>query len=323
MRDKPHTGVAVKQSAILVLARDAADYGPLLEPLRAEGASLALAESAASARALAAGQSVVLGEPDLVASVLDAFPQLRWVQSTWAGVTPLIEHPRRDYLLTGVKGVFGAQMAEYVLGYLLAHQLRLLERLGRQAQRNWWPEPSSTLAGRTLGVLGTGSIGVAIARRAKAFDMAVTGLNRSGRPPAGFDRAWPTAELNAFLSQSDFVVSTLPDTAATRGLLDAQAIAAMRPGAYFINVGRGSVVDEATLAAALNAGRLGGAALDVFRSEPLPQDSPLWHAENTLITAHVAARSWPCDIAALFIDNWRRYVAGEALRYVVNFERGY
>ena len=321
--DKPRTGATVNQAVILVLARDAADYDPLLEPVRAEGATIVLAESAAQARGLAATPSVMLGEPDLVAEVLDALPALRWVQSTWAGVTPLIEHPRRDYRLTGVKDVFGPQMAEYVLGYLLAHQLRLLERLGRQAQRDWWPEPSSTLAGRTLGVMGTGSIGAEIARRAQLFDLAVVGLSRAGRPRAGFDRVWPAAGLTTFLAQADFVVSVLPDTTATRGLLDAPAIAAMRPGAYFVNVGRGSVVDEDALAAALNAGRLGGAALDVFRTEPLPASSPLWHAENTLITAHVAARSWPRDIAALFIDNYRRFVAGEPLRYAVDFDRGY
>ena len=314
---------ALKRHAILVLARDAAEYGPRLEPLRAEGVQITLAGTVEAARAAASGQPVLLGEPDLVAAVLDDLPDVRWVQSTWAGVTPLIGHPRRDYHLTGVKGVFGAQMAEYVLGYLLAYRLRLLERLGRQAQRDWWPEPSATLAGRTLGILGTGSIGAAIARRARVFDLAVIGLSRSGRPQPAFDRVWPTAQLNDFLPRADFVVSVLPDTPDTRGLLSAQAIAAMRPGAYFINVGRGSVVDETALAEALDAGRLGGAALDVFQVEPLPRSSPLWHAGNTLVTAHIAARSWSRDIAALFIDNYRRYAAGEALRYTVDFERGY
>jgi phosphoglycerate dehydrogenase-like enzyme len=313
----------VKRHAILVLAHDAAEYGPLLEPLRAEGVDIALADTPGAARARATGQPVVLGEPDLIAAALDDLPGLRWVQSTWAGVTPLIEHPRRDYRLTGVKGVFGSQMAEYALGYLLAHQLRLLERLGRQAQRDWWPEPSSTLAGGTLGIMGTGSIGAAIAQRARAFDLAVIGLSRHGRPRTGFERVWPVAELADFLARADFLVSVLPDTPATRGLLDADAIAAMRRGAYFINVGRGSVVDEAALARALNERHLGGAALDVFGAEPLPRNSPLWHAENTLVTAHVAARSWPRDIAALFIDNFRRFTAGEALRYAVDFERGY
>ena len=151
----------------------------------------------------------------------------------------------------------------------------------------------------------------------------VIGLSRHGRPRTGFERVWPVAELADFLARADFLVSVLPDTPATRGLLDADAIAAMRRGAYFINVGRGSVVDEAALARALNEGHLGGAALDVFGAEPLPRNSPLWHAENTLVTAHVAARSWPRDIAAVFIDNFRRFAAGERLRYSVDFERGY
>jgi len=315
--------IAVEQNAILVLARDAPDYAPFLAPLRDAGAAIEYAATAAEARGRYRGQPVVLGEPDLVADALAELPAVRWVQSTWAGVRPLIEHPRRDYLLSGVKGVFGAQMAEYVLGYLLAQRLRLLERLGRQAVRDWWPQPSGTLGGRTLGILGAGSIGADIARRARAFDLAVIGLSRSGRPREAFDRVWAVEGLHEFLPRADFVVGVLPDTPATRGLLDARAIGAMRPGAYFINVGRGSLVDEAALAAALNAGRLGGAALDVFRTEPLPSDSPLWHAENTLITAHVAARSWPRDIAAVFVDNYRRYAAGEALRCRVDFERGY
>jgi phosphoglycerate dehydrogenase-like enzyme len=307
----------------MVLARDADEYAAPLAALSAAGVQIALADSAAAVRERYAGEPVLLGEPDLVAAVLDDCPGLRWVQSTWAGVTPLVAHPRRDYLLTGVKGVFGAQMAEYVLGYLLAHRLRLLERLGRQAQRDWWPEPSGMLRGHTLGILGTGSIGAEIARRARGFDLAVIGLSRGGGGHPDFDRVWPITGLQDFLPRADFLVSVLPDTPDTRDLLDAGAIGAMKPGAYFINVGRGSVVDEDALAAALNGGRLGGAALDVFRDEPLPHGSPLWHAENTLITAHVAARSWPPDIAAVFIDNYHRYVAGEGLRCVVDFERGY
>jgi phosphoglycerate dehydrogenase-like enzyme len=312
-----------EENAILVVARDARDYAPHLAPLTEAGVAIDFAESAESARDRWRGQAVLLGEPDLVATVLDDLPGVRWVQSTWAGVTPLIEHPRRDYRLTGVKGVFGPQMAEYVLGYLLATRLRLLERLGRQSMRDWWPEPSGTLAGRTLGLLGTGSIAAEIARRARVFDLAVIGLNRSGGSREGFDRVWPRGDLNGFLAQADFLVSVLPDTPATRSLLDADAIAAMRSGAWFVNVGRGTVVDEAALAAALNAGHLGGAVLDVFRSEPLPADSPLWHADNTFVTAHVAARSWPRDIAAVFRDNYRRYVAGKTLRYPVDFDRGY
>ena len=311
------------QHAILVLARDAADYAPWLESLRETGARIAFADSAEAARALYDGQPVVLGEPDRVAEVLGDWPGVRWVQSTWAGVTPLIEHPRRDYRLTGVKGVFGAQMAEYVLGYLLAQRLRLLERLGRQAERDWWPQPSDTLEGRTLGILGAGSIGAEIARRARAFGMDVIGLSHSGRAHEAFDEVSPVAALTDFLPRCDFVVGVLPDTPATRGLLDERAIAAMKPGAWLVNVGRGSLVDEDALAAALDAGRLGGAVLDVFRTEPLPRSSPLWHARNTLITAHVAARSWPRDIAAVFLDNYRRFTAGEALRYEVDFERGY
>jgi phosphoglycerate dehydrogenase-like enzyme len=308
---------------VLVLARDAPEYLEFLQELAAEGVSVVAASSVSEARAVGSGRPVLLAQPDLAADLLSDWSGVRWIQSTWAGVTPLLEIERRDYLLTSAKGVFGREMAEYVLGYLLAHELKLLERLGRQANRSWWPEPSGTLAGKALGIMGTGSIGRHIAAVARSFGARLLGYSLRGRPVDGFDEVYAADQLPEFLARIDYLVCVLPDTPRTQRLLDDEAIRNIRPGCYLVNVGRGNLLDEAALVAALESGRLAGAVLDVFGTEPLPEDSALWHAPNTLVTAHVAARSWPRDIAALFLENYRRYVRGEPLAHTVNFERGY
>ncbi len=149
------------------------------------------------------------------------------------------------------------------------------------------------------------------------------GLSRSGTDVEPFEAVFPKDRLRDFLDRLDYLVSTLPDTPETRSLLDADALGALPPHAVLVNVGRGSVLDEQALADALRSDRLGGAVLDVFEEEPLPPDSPLWDTPKLTVTAHVAARSFPAEITPVFLRNYRRFVAGEALDYVVDFERGY
>jgi phosphoglycerate dehydrogenase-like enzyme len=309
--------------AVFILDRDAHDYLPLLEGLARQGVELSTAISPVSARAAWAGQPVVLGQPDLVASALAGMPGVRWVQSTWAGVTPLLKLERRDFLLTGVKGVFGPQMAEYVLGVLLARELRLAERREHQDRRDWWPADSGSLQGKTLGVMGSGSIGRCIAARAAAFGLRVIGCSRRGGSVDGFERMFPVERLDEFLPLADYLVCVLPDTPETSGLLGAQAFRVMRNSCCLVNVGRGNVIDEAALVEALHQGEIAGAVLDVFREEPLPTGSPLWDAPGLTLTAHVAAKSHPPEIARIFVDNYNRFVAGEPLLYPIDFERGY
>ncbi|MDT8319270.1 MAG: D-2-hydroxyacid dehydrogenase [Xanthomonadales bacterium] len=313
----------MEKPAVLILSHDAEDYLPLLDELARDKVRISTVSCTAGALDALDGQPVVLGQPDLVAAVLPRLPELRWVQSTWAGVTPLIDNPRRDYLLTGVKGVFGPQMAEYVLAYLLAREIRIIERRASQRAHAWWPEPSGTLRGKTLGLIGTGSIGRDIARAARAFGMRLQGLNRDGHPVDGFERVFAAVELHDFLAAPEYVVVVLPATRASDRLLDARAFRAMRNDAFLVNVGRGNVIDERALVRALSAGELAGAVLDVFQNEPLPAASPLWDAPRLTVTAHVAADSRPPDIAAIFQDNYRRFIAGEPLKYVVDFEQGY
>ena len=270
-----------------------------------------------------AGQTILFGNPDMVAGILPQLPAVDWVQSTWAGITPLTAIERRDYVLTGVKNVFGPQMAEYTLGYLLAHELKVVERDAQQAAGNWFARPSGVLHGKRLGIMGTGSIGSHIARTAKAFGLAVRGLSRSGNPAPDFDEVRPVEDLHGFLDSLDHLVSVLPNTPGTTHLLDRDALARLPAHAYFINVGRGNVIDDAALVAALCEGRLAGAALDVFDEEPVPADSPLWKTPNLTITAHIAAISHPALIAPIFVENYHRYCKNEPLKFVIDLDRGY
>ncbi len=279
--------------------------------------------TAREARAAYTDETVLFGSPEMIAELIDELPSVDWVQSSWAGVRPLMDARRRNYRVTGVKGVFGSQMAEYTLGHILAHELRIAERRDKQRERHWWREPSGTLAGKRMGILGTGSIGSAIAGAARAFDIHVRGLNRSGEQADGFDQVFRTSGIDEFLNGLDYLISTLPDTPATRGLLDAQRISRLPAHALFINVGRSNVVDDDALRAALNEARLAAAVLDVFDVEPLPSTDPLWSTANLTITAHIAAISHPLLIVPIFVDNYRRYRAGEPLLHSVDFSRGY
>ncbi len=259
----------------------------------------------------------------MLAEVLPQLPAVKWVQSSWAGVTPLIAGKRRDYVLTGVKDVFGPQMSEYVIGYLLAHELRILERTEKQKRHEWFKGFSRTLHGKRLGIMGTGSIGRYIATKAILLDMQVIGLSRSGKPVTPFQKVMPATQLHDFLADLDYLVAILPDTPDTETLLDAKAFEALPDHAYLINIGRSNVIDDAALIDALENKKLSGATLDVFDEEPVPEDSALWDARNLNITAHIAAVSLPSLIVPIFVDNYRRYVNDQPLHYVIDFETGY
>ena len=308
---------------VLILALDAAEYRPHLEKSLGPDCSVAAAISVEQARNLSPSVDVILGQPDLVAEFLVDGANVSWVQSTWAGITPLLELGRRDYILTGVKDTFGPQISEYVFAYLLAREVKLLERLGRQAHKHWWQEPSDTLEGKTLGVMGCGSIGQHVAQTGRHFGMKTVGLSRSGGGVDGFETVYALEAISHFLALPDYLVCALPETPETKGLLGQNEFTLMKRGCYLVNVGRGSLVDEKALIGALEEGRLAGASLDVFCEEPLPEGDALWHAENALVTAHIAARSRPADIAAIFLANFECFRRGTTMNYLIDFDRGY
>jgi phosphoglycerate dehydrogenase-like enzyme len=197
---------------------------------------------------------------------------------------------------------------------------------GAQAERRWQPIFTPTCRDRRLVVIGTGDLGRVFARAGRHLGMHVTGLSRSARPAPGFDAVHPTGRLARELRRTDLLVIAAPLTAQTRRLIDAAALAAVKPGAGLVNVGRGPIVDAAALAEALRAGRLSGAILDVFDQEPLPPDSPLWAVPNLYISPHCSSDDADQYIARtldLALDNARRLALGKPLRNVVDARREY
>jgi phosphoglycerate dehydrogenase-like enzyme len=307
---------------LLILTRRAPEYRTLVDAARLP--DLRITSTADPNVSEAERFGLVLGEPSLIRTALPRLTGLRWVQSTWAGVEPLLDPSlRRDYILTNARGVFGPQMSEYVFGYLIAHERKMFEKHAAQQQGTWDAAPPGMLRGKQIGLLGVGSIGAELAATAKHFRMRVAGYTRASEACPYVDRYFHGDDRIAFAHDLDYLVAIMPNTAGTRRLVDAELLAALPPRAVFVNPGRGSVVDEAALADALRNRRLAAAVLDVFEQEPLPADHVFWTLPNVIITSHTAALSIPDDIAPVFIDNYRRWIDGGELRYRVDFEAGY
>lgn len=269
---------------------------------------------------------IALAAPERMVAHADALPDLEWVQSTWAGIRPLLPlmAERPELLVTGVKGVFGPLMAEYLFGWLAALERGLLDYPALQARRRWQPLPQRRMAGRRMTLIGLGSIGAHLARVARdAFDLRVTGVSRSGRSVAGVEQVLPVERLVEAATGADYLVSVVPDTQATRGLIDAPVLAALAPDSILVNVGRGSVLVDDALIAALPERRPRAAVLDVFREEPLPEDDPLWTTAGVHVTPHVAATTLAGDIARLFLANLERWQAGQEPEGRIDPARGY
>lgn len=284
---------------------------------------------------LANDVDIAIGEPTRIKAALAYLPALKWAQSLWAGVEPLLDPAlRRDYILTNARGVFGGLMTEYVLGYLLAHERRIFQMEEDQKNKRWNDSDTGTLRGKTIGLLGVGSIGTDVARTAKFFGMTVRGYTMGSETCTHVDRyfhpASPLLEgegqgegLLEFAKGLDYLVNILPNTKDTHKIINADLLAALPPHALVINVGRGPAVDEAALLEALSRQKIAGAVLDVYEKEPLPQDHPFWSTPNLHMTFHTAAPSLPEDLTRIFAENYKLYNEGKPLKYQVDFEKGY
>lgn len=250
--------------------------------------------------------------------------RLRWFQVMGAGLERLAGASVPDgIIVTNMKGIFGTAMAEYALAYMLAHTQSIPRILHQQQERRWEQFEPALLSGKTVGVIGLGSIGRDIALRCAAFGMRVIGINRSGSPVDGIAQVYSVDTVDQFLPECDFLISVVPQTAETIGLLNAERLALLKPGCFYVNIGRGTIVDLDALGAALRDGRLAGAALDVFPTEPLPADHPLWSTPNAVITPHISGVNRPDDVTGVFLDNLTRFLADEPLVNVVDLVRGY
>jgi phosphoglycerate dehydrogenase-like enzyme len=309
---------------VLILTKHPDDYARLVAAADLSDLAVVATDDVGQGLARAAHAGILLGDPTRVREALPRMPALRWVQLTWAGVEPMLDPSlRRDYVLTNIRGVFGPLMSEYVFAYLLAHERKVLARHESTRAGRWDATLPGTLQGRRIGLVGVGSIGAHLAATAKHFGMIVRGYTRASEDCRHVDHYFHGADKGSFAAGLDYLVAVLPNTAGTRRLIDAEMLGALPSHAVVVNAGRGDTVDDAALVEALTTGRLAGAVLDVFPEEPLPADHVLWRTPNAHLTCHTAAPSFPADIVGVFADNYRRFAAGQPLRYVVDFARGY
>jgi phosphoglycerate dehydrogenase-like enzyme len=283
----------------------------------------------------------VLPKPEMV-------PNLRWLQFHWAGIDHAVQHPllaRPELSVTTISGANASQIAEYVLMMLLSLGHRMAELIAAQKRSEWprdrWDRFSPIeLRGSTVGIVGYGSIGRQIARLLHSFGATVLAAKRdamhpedTGYIPDGMGdrqgdfvrRLYPPQAIASMLRECDALVVTVPLTPETRSLIGARELAALKPGAFLIDVSRGGVVDQTALIAALSERSLGGAALDVFPEEPLPAENPLWKMPNVIISPHISGNTPHYDLRAvdLFCENLHRYLAGQTLYNLYQPEHGY
>ncbi len=267
----------------------------------------------------------------LNAELLRNSPELRWFAIGGAGVDGVLfpELVESDVILTNNSGVHAPHMAEYLLGMMLAFARGLPELMRAQAKHQWRGRDGLTvyeLGRQTLGVVGLGDIGQALAWRANALGMRVIGSRRHvGDPPRGVEQLYPPEGLHQLLAEADHVAITLPLTSETRGLFGAAEFAIMKPTAFIYNIGRGAIIENDALLEALRSDQIAGAGLDVTDPEPLPADSPLWDMENVVITAHTSGRGpfyWERGIE-LLVENIGRFMRDEPMLNVVDKQAGY
>ncbi|MGZ6266009.1 MAG: D-2-hydroxyacid dehydrogenase [Candidatus Limnocylindrales bacterium] len=276
---------------------------------------------------------VLLRGWSLGSDALDRFvgraPKLRWIHSVSVGVesmlTPCVR--LRGLTVTNGRGVFSEPIAEYVMTMILAICRRLPQLIELQRERTWQPIEALELADTTIGLLGVGGIGCEVARLAGPFRPRIVAVRRrlGAAPLEGIEVLGDLHAVSELLAVSDFVVLALPLTGETEAVIDDAALAGVKPGAWLINVARGGLVDEVALLRALRGGQLGGAVLDTFRVEPLPETSPFYRLPNCIVTPHT---SWSSAAVLsrtfdVFCDNLRRFRSGQPLEYVVDLAAGY
>jgi phosphoglycerate dehydrogenase-like enzyme len=321
---------------LLVIGDPAAGY---LKPLAAlpPETRIIVSRDRARLREAAPEADVILNgdflDPTLLTETFPHAARVRWVHALMAGVDKVLspEIVASAVPMTNGRGLFRRALAEWTVGAMVyfAYEFRRLVR--NQEAGRWEGFDHATLFGRTLGIVGYGSIGRAIAERARAFGMRIVILRRSQKssqssaPDTLVDRTYSPDLLNVLLAECDYVAVTAPLTAETRGMIGAPQFAVMKPSAVLINVGRGAVIDEAALIAALKSAKIRGAALDVFTTEPLPAGHPFYARENVLLSPHTADRSPDSRSGAVefFIENFERFRKGEPLENVVDKHAGY
>jgi phosphoglycerate dehydrogenase-like enzyme len=259
--------------------------------------------------------------------VLARAPRLRWIQALTAGVEGWLALPDlpAQVALTGARGTHRIAMPENILGALFHLTKPYAAAAQDQRERRWTRRVSEPLAGKTLGIIGLGAIGVEVARKAAALEMSVIGVRRVPEPVPHVDRVYGPAEADRVLGTADFALLLLPVTAQTRGYMNGARLALMKPRAYLLNFGRGELIVDADLIDAVKARTIAGAVLDVFTTEPLPAEHPFWGTEGITVLPHIGGAHPQRDrvVADLFVDNLARFLDGRPLLHAVDRARGY
>ncbi len=321
----------MSESTVVLVAGAAADDRPSGIAAAAEVVDVRFAETAHAVAEEIAEADVVLAwrsQRALFEPGWSRAARLRWIQTASAGVDALLFPAlvESEVVVTNASGIFDRAIAEWVTGMIVLFAKNVLGVLDRQRRREWLHELTEPVSGKRMLVVGVGGIGRAIARDAVALGMEVHGVGRTARANDElFGAVHGTDELREIVAWADYVVDVLPGTPATRHVFDAAVFSAIRPGTRFLNVGRGSTVDERALVDALRDGRIAGAALDVFEDEPLPADSPLWSLPNVVVSPHMSGdyAGWRESAVELFLDNLLRFLRDEPLRNVVDKRQGF
>ncbi|WP_434340287.1 D-2-hydroxyacid dehydrogenase [Motilimonas cestriensis] len=311
-------------NTLLILSKDAEVYQQLLSGRLPPDIHVLATDNIESVIEMQQQITLALAEPALIAPALTKLPHLIWLQSTFAGVDALQDNSLpRHYQLTGVKDIFGPLISEYVMGHWLALLRQFSLYQAQQRQQIWQAQPYVSLQGKTMVITGTGSIGRYLAKTANNFGVKVLGINTSGKQWEEFDHCYTIAQLNTVLAQADIVVNALPATAKTQQLFNLDRFKQMANHAMFINIGRGSAVNEEHLHQALAQRMIHHAVCDVFNVEPLPTESPLWQNPHITITPHNAAVSFPDQIAEIFLTNLSLLLSHKPLKYPLDLTKGY
>jgi len=314
---------------VVVLCASSDQRPPHLEALDGR-VTLRYADAAGLASAVGEARALFLWDffSTAVADVWSHCDRLEWIHVAAAGVDTLLFDGLREsrVTVTNARGVFDRPIAEYVLASVLAHAKRLHESHDLQREAVWRHRETRTVAGARALVVGTGGIGREIARLLRAVGLRVRGAGRTARTDdVDFGDVVASADLVHQVGWCDYLINAVPLTPQTRGLINADVFAALRPSAHLVNVGRGATVVQDELAEALAAGRFDGASLDVFEEEPLPVDSPLWSTPGVVVSAHMSGdvTGWRDVLARQFVANAERWLAGEPLENVVDAALGY
>ena len=292
----------------------------------APGYSIEMCDSSEDLESRIEGAEVV-ATLELSAEAVARAGDLKWVHTWSAGVDNIVPPglDKTDAVYTCGKGNGGVTMAEWAMMLMLMWSKQVTHYLAAQEERRWEPVPHGELSGQVVGIIGLGHSGADLARKCQAFDMTVLGVRRSSTPCDYVDEMFGLDNLREMLARSDYVVVTTPLTDQTRGMIGEAEFRAMKPSAYFIVTSRGGVADDEALLQALEQGWIAGAGLDAHEIEPVPPESPLWSMPGVFVSPHCSATGvgQPARGAEIFVDNLRRYIAGEPLSNVVDLRLGY